>query len=54
MKRKTKRRTKRRKQRRKGKTKKINKKYKTCAKFFTKKHNLTKKKALKMCKVMFG
>ena len=28
--------------------------YKKCAKFFTKKHKLTQKKALKMCKVMFG
>jgi hypothetical protein len=28
--------------------------YKKCAKFFTKKHKITQKKALKMCKVMFG
>ena len=28
--------------------------YKKCAKFFTKKHKLTQKKALKMCKIMFG
>ena len=28
--------------------------YKKCVKFFTKKHKLTQKKALKMCKIMFG
>jgi len=31
------------------------KKYrKNCVKFFTKKHKIAKKKALKLCKVMFG
>jgi len=49
---------------RKGKTKKRKtrrgyagpspKTYKKCARFFTKKHKITQKKALNMCKVMFG
>ena len=49
-KRKRKRKTKRK---RKKKTKK-NRKYNKCVKFFTKRHRVTKKKALNMCKVLFG
>ena len=54
----TKRKTRRRKKRTKKKRKRIKrsskKMYRKCAKFFTKKHKLTQKKALKMCKIMFG
>ena len=41
------------KKRRKKRTKKKGK-YNKCVKFFTKRHRVTKKKALKMCKVLFG
>ena len=44
---------KRTKKRRKRKTKKKNK-YNKCVKFFTKRHRVTKKKALKLCKVLLG
>ena len=48
-------RTKRRKRKKKIRGKSSpSKTYKKCAKFFTKKHKITQKKALKMCKVMFG
>ena len=33
---------------------KSTRKYKKCVKFFTKRHRVTKKKALNMCKVLFG
>ena len=48
-----KKRKKRTKKRRKKRTKKKGK-YNKCVKFFTKRHRVTKKKALKLCKVMFG
>jgi hypothetical protein len=44
---------KRTKRRRKKRTKKKGK-YNKCVKFFTKRHRVTKKKALNMCRVMFG
>ena len=44
---------KRTKRRRKKRTKKKGK-YNKCVKFFTKRHRVTKKKALNMCKVLFG
>ena len=46
-----KKRTKKKRKRVKRSSKKM---YRKCAKFFTKKHKLTQKKALKMCKIMFG
>tara|TARA_Y100001970_G_C14142579_1_gene808019 strand:+ start:271 stop:822 length:552 start_codon:yes stop_codon:yes gene_type:complete len=46
-----KKRTKKKRKRVKRSSKKM---YRKCAKFFTKKHKLTQKKALNMCKVMFG
>ena len=42
------------KRKKKGYVRKSHKKYKKCTKFFTKRHKVTQKKALKMCKMMFG
>ena len=42
------------KRKKKGYVRKSHKKYKKCTKFFTKRHKITQKKALKMCKMMFG
>ena len=53
--RKKRKRNKKTKRRKRVRVKRSNKKmYRKCAKFFTKKHKLTQKKALKMCKIMFG
>ena len=45
---------KKRKKTKKKRGRKSSKKYNKCVKFFTKRHRVTKKKALKLCKMMFG